>query len=92
MKGEVDEIDALGTGLASELAKLLSDNQRLDNAFQELNRSSIVSKYAEDTYKLDESVSRRVRAHFSPQDDLFWTLQALIVAYRAVPWKYLEPS
>lgn len=86
------KLGAVPAGLAPELYNLLSDIPRLDNAFHELNLSSAVLKNSDQTYTLDEIVASRIRERLSTENLSFYNHQALIVAYRAIPWKYIEPA
>jgi hypothetical protein len=90
VQGEIEGVDTFHAGLAPELGSLLSDIQRLGNAFHELDLSSAVSKNSDETYTLNEAVAGRVRGSLSPELLYFWRYQALTVAYRAIPWKYIE--
>jgi hypothetical protein len=90
--GQVEEMDAICAGLDSELGRLLSDIPRLSSAFNELDLSSVVSKHSDQTYTVDEAVVGRIRKGLSPELHAFWRCQALILAYRSIPWKYIEPS
>lgn len=89
--GKIDEMDATHVGLDPDLRILLSAKPRLSDAFLELGRSSIVSKQPDCTYVVDESIAPRVCANMSAKQISFWRCQALVVAYRAIPWKYIEP-
>ncbi|KAF5619782.1 hypothetical protein F52700_11610 [Fusarium sp. NRRL 52700] len=91
MRGEIEEVDAVAAGLAPEVYSLLSGSSRLSDAFHELELSSAVSKNVDETYNLDESIASRIRERLLPEDLLFFRTQALIVVYRAIPWKYIEP-
>lgn len=87
--GEIEELDATHVGLDTELIGLLSDTSRLAKAFHELESSrSVVSKSG--SYSINEDFVSYIRDNL-PQDCLaFWKLQALVVAYRAISWKYIE--
>lgn len=89
-EGGVKKTDAIRAGLAPELCTLLSDNSRLANALHELALSSTVSKDSDSIYTLDEAVGTRVRERLSTDHLSFWKQQALVVAYRAISWKYIE--
>lgn len=91
MEGGVEKTDTVRAGLAPELCSLLSDISRLTNALHELALSSTISKDSDQTYTLDGAVASRVRKRLSADHLSFWKRQALIVAYRAIPWKYIEP-
>ncbi|WDK18144.1 LipA and NB-ARC domain-containing protein [Colletotrichum graminicola] len=56
----------------------------------ELWRLSAVSTDVEGTYTLHPDVKATVLEKLPSASYPFWRLQALITAYRAVPWKYLE--
>ena len=90
--GKIEEIDAVCAGLVPELGRLLSDMPRLSNAFNELDLLSVVSKNADQIYTVDETVVGRVRKGLSPELHSFWGCQALVIAYRSIPWKYIEPA
>lgn len=89
-QGEIKEVDATRAGLAPELRSILSDLQRLGNACHELDLWSAVSKNSDQAYTMSEAVARRVRENLSPELLSFWRCQALLVTYRAIPWKYIE--
>ncbi|KAK0628691.1 hypothetical protein B0T17DRAFT_588740 [Bombardia bombarda] len=91
-QGKIDEVDAICAGLVPELSSLLSDMPRLSNAFHELGLSSAVSKNSSQAYTVDEAVAARVRESLSPELHSFWRCQALVVAYRSISWKYIEPA
>jgi hypothetical protein len=88
--GEIDETDAKCVGLAPELVGLLSDVPKLNNAFHELALSSAVSKKSDQTYAVNGAAMAGVHVSLAPEFHSFWKYQALIVAYRAIPWKYIE--
>ncbi len=90
--GEIEETDAIHAGLAPELGSLLSDIPRLSNAFHELNLLSALSKNSAQTYTLDEAVATRACKSLPPEHFSFWKRQALVVTYRAIPWKYIESA
>ncbi|KLP03223.1 uncharacterized protein LW94_5978 [Fusarium fujikuroi] len=91
-RGEIEEVDAAAAGLDPELYSLLSGSSKLRDAFHELELSSAVSKNMDETYNMDEIAASRIRERLSPETLLFFRSQALIVAYRAIPWKYIEPA
>ncbi|EFQ36734.1 uncharacterized protein GLRG_11841 [Colletotrichum graminicola M1.001] len=62
----------------------------LNDAMCELWRLSAVSTDVEGTYTLHPDVKATVLEKLPSASYPFWRLQALITAYRAVPWKYLE--
>lgn len=90
VEGKIEVVKATRVGLASEMVDLLSNAQRLTVAFVELCRSAAVLKYPDETYHLNEDMSARVHRSLDPDSLPFWRRQALIVAYRAIPWKYIE--
>jgi hypothetical protein len=89
--GEIEETDALYTGLQSELVHLLSSIPKLSNAFGELVSLSAISRISDQTYMVDRAILACVTDSLPPGLHSFWRLQALVVTYRAIPWKYLEP-
>ncbi|KAF5267317.1 hypothetical protein FOXYS1_1820 [Fusarium oxysporum] len=90
IEGEVELVDATKVGLTSWLIDILADGQRLTRAFRELCQLAAVLKYPDETYHLNEDMSARVHRSLAPDALPFWRQQALIVAYRAIPWKYIE--
>ncbi|CVL11857.1 hypothetical protein FPRO06_07906 [Fusarium proliferatum] len=91
-RGEIAAVDAAAAGLNPELYSLLSGSSRLSDAFHELELLSALSKNTDETYNLDEIVVSRIRERLSPESLSFFRSQALIVVYRAIPWKYVEPA
>jgi hypothetical protein len=90
VEGEIELVDATKVGLAPGLIDLLADTQRLTQAFVELCQSAAIFIYPDETYHLNEDMSARVHRSLASDALPFWRQQALIVAYRAIPWKYLE--
>ncbi|KAH7236328.1 hypothetical protein BKA59DRAFT_308141 [Fusarium tricinctum] len=90
VEGETELVDATKVGLAPGLVDLLSDTQRLTQAFFELCQSAAILIYPDETYHLNEDMSARVHRSLASDALPFWRQQALIVAYRSIPWKYLE--
>jgi hypothetical protein len=87
--GEVEELDATRVGLDPELIGLLSDTSRLARAFHELEASkSILSDSG--SYFINEDCVSCIRNNLPQECLAFWKLQALVVAYRAVSWKFIE--
>ncbi len=89
-EGGIETAEACHVGLAPELAGLLSDPRRLGDAFAELDLSSAVSTNPDGSHGLDGELAARIRDSIPPELGAFWRRQALILAWRAVPWKYLE--
>lgn len=90
--GKMKEVAAIDAGLVSELSDLLSDTIRLNDAFRELLQLSVISEVSNDIYMIDSDVAARVRVRLCSEIVTFWEAQALMVAYRAIPWKYIEPG
>jgi hypothetical protein len=88
----MEEVAAIDAGLVSELGSLLSDTPRLNDAFHELVQLSAVSKVSSHIYIIDNDVAARVRESLCPEMIVFWREQALMVTYRAIPWKYTEAA
>jgi hypothetical protein len=92
VQGEIEEVDAIHAGLVPELGSLLSDVTRLNNAFHELDISSVVSKDLDHTYRVDDAVVGRIHRSLSPELHYFWRFQALVIVFRSISWKYIEPT
>lgn len=88
--GGIEDADAIKAGLSPELTDLLSDSSRLENTLSVL--SSTVLKKSDQGYFIDAEASTRTHQDLPTEATTFWKTQALIVAYRACPWKYLEPT
>lgn len=78
-------------GLATDLESLLSDGFRLNQAVNDLQRLSAVSRCPDQSYLVDIAICTRLLHVLSPELHAFWRQQALVVIYRSIPWKYLEP-
>lgn len=89
-RGEVGKYDAACSGLVLELVALLADCSRLRQAMRELELSSRVSKVSDDGYILEEATGSHVHQHLSPELIAFWKRQAVTLAARSIPHKYLE--
>lgn len=87
--GGIEEMDATAAGLSPELSSLLSDHARLSHALNDLS-TDVLNKSAQG-YFLDAEAASRIRQDLPSDAQLHWKTQALIVAYRAIPWKYIEP-
>ncbi|KAJ0163185.1 hypothetical protein CTA2_3380 [Colletotrichum tanaceti] len=74
------------------LQPLLSDLPTLHDAMAELERLSAISLSVDGTCTLHPGVRAAVLQSLPPESHSFWRWQALATAYRAVPWKYLEPA
>lgn len=90
--GEIKEDDAKRVGLVQDVVTLLSDVQNLSNTLHELDRSFAVLNNTDQSYTLDAAVAARVRGSLPSEELRFWRYQALVVAYRAIPWKYIETT
>lgn len=84
--GGIEEVDATTSGLSPELTGLLSDYPRLSTAL-----STAVLKKSDQGYILDADAAERIRQGLPTEVLASWKTQALIVAYRACPWKNIEP-
>lgn len=87
--GGVEEVDATAAGLAPELTGLLSDAPRLSNALSSLSPAML--KKTNQGYTLDIDAVKSIHQDLPTEALIFWKTQALIVSYRACPWKYIEP-
>ena len=89
--GEIEEMDACRAGLLPELVHLLSNTAKLTNAFCELLLLSAISRNSDQTYTLDQAIRSHVFDSLPSEFHPFWRLQALVVSYHSIPWKYVEP-
>lgn len=92
VQGEIVEVDAVHAGLAAELCSFLSDTSRIRDTLHELSLSSAVSQNQDQTYTLNEAVVGPIRTKLGVEELSFWRRQALVLTYRGISWKYLEPS
>ncbi|KAK2812071.1 hypothetical protein FQN50_001782 [Emmonsiellopsis sp. PD_5] len=88
--GDIEVMDALDVGLVPELVHALSHPTDLNDALRELQSFSAVSK-SDSTWLLNPTVSTRILCSLPLKFHPFWRQQALIVAFRSIPWKFLEP-
>ncbi|KAI0572219.1 hypothetical protein Alg130_10587 [Pyrenophora tritici-repentis] len=89
VQGETEEVDAAESGLCPQLQSLLSDVSRVRNAIRELSSLSVVS-FADQACSLSEQVASSVRENLPAEQTVFWKRQALLITYRAIPWKHIE--
>ncbi|KAK2600710.1 hypothetical protein N8I77_010225 [Diaporthe amygdali] len=90
LDGSITEVGATTTSLSPELTRLLSDSARLSHALDDLSTAFL--KKSNQAYFLNDQAVSRIHQDLSTNALLFWKTQALIVAYRASSWKYIEPS
>lgn len=90
ISGGVEEVDATTAGLAPELAGLLSDTPKLINALNSLAPAML--KQQDQGYTLDIDAVKSIHQDLSAEALVFWKTQALIVSFRAIPWKHIESS
>lgn len=88
--GNVESCDGVEVGLAPELCDLLSDRARLAEAFNQVELSAAY-RNSDQTYTLQDGVANIIRDTIPNEHGSAWKLQALLVAYRAISWKHLEP-
>ena len=91
IQGGVEDVEAAQTGLDPTLLGLLSDSSKLHNCLSKLHSASSISEHDSETISLDGGVVDRLHRSLSVEEACFWKVQALLVSYRAIPWKYLEP-
>ena len=89
-QGHIGESTCIG--LAIELKGFLLSMSRLHRAVDELECALVVVKTDDDRYILDLATQARILNVMSPKLRQFWAEQALVITYRAIPWKYLESS
>ncbi|KAK1990888.1 hypothetical protein LX36DRAFT_591717 [Colletotrichum falcatum] len=76
----------------AELSSLLADRPKLENAFKMLCSVGTIKEINSDTFSVSPDTCEAILTHLDNDQRQFWKQQALIVAYRALTWKYLEPS
>lgn len=91
-RGGVEDVDPICSGLDPELGGLLSDTPRLTSAFHKLSLASAVLETLDQAYSVTEAVVATIHEILTPQLHPFWRRQALIVAYKSISWRYLEPA
>ena len=87
-QGETEELQAIESGLDPKLQELLSNVSRVHDAINKLNSWSVVT-FSDQTWSLDEQLACSVRRALF-EDTVYWKHQALIITYRAIPWKHIE--
>lgn len=87
--GSIMETNAVDSGLCHELSCICSTNN-LKIALGELCSISVISWISDDSFSLNDTTRHEIRSNLPPSLESFWSLQAFIIAYRSVPWKYLE--
>lgn len=90
-EGGIVEMGAHYIGLMPNLERLLSDRPRISNAFNELHGMAAIAKNANGGYVLDAATRARILGTLPSPNHRPWRQQALLLTYRSVPWKYLEP-
>jgi hypothetical protein len=88
-QGGLDESTALVPGLLPELIHICSHPRALDGALSKLGSLAAVSRNAQ-TCSLDRHVRDALSSVLPIESRSVWRIQAFIVAYRSIPWKYLE--
>ncbi|KAM0420985.1 hypothetical protein ACHAPT_011228 [Fusarium lateritium] len=88
-QGDVERVDASTVGLPLDLCNLLSNQPRLISAMNGLPYANV--HISDQFYEVDQEIAALVRQRHAPEDGARWRNWALIVTYRSVPWKYLEP-
>ncbi|PYH93607.1 hypothetical protein BO71DRAFT_327280 [Aspergillus ellipticus CBS 707.79] len=87
--GEIIETDPAELGLSEHLIRVCA-HDRLTNTLSELQSLSAIVWTSNSTFQLRERERREIQERLSTSLRSFWCLQALILACRSVPWKYLE--
>ncbi|KAI8654310.1 hypothetical protein LRP88_00194 [Fusarium phalaenopsidis] len=88
-QGDIERVDASTVGLPSGLANVLSNQPSLTSAMSRLPHAYI--KISDQLYEVDGEIADLARQRHAPDDQARWKNWALIVTYRSIPWKYLEP-
>lgn len=81
---------ASSVGLVQDLLDLLSSEARLDGAVRALKQCSMISDDVDQHYTVNEDAVARLRNVLDPGKAQFWRQQALVIAYRAITWKYID--
>lgn len=89
--GNLEDTRAEQFGLVTELCGFLSSNHRLKSGFRDLEALSVVSQESDQAYSISDGVTKGVLEKLSPESLDFWKTQALLVLYRSIPWKYIDP-
>ncbi len=87
-QGEIEDVDAVSAGLVPELAAFLSDPERVNNAFSHLHLP--ISAERRSCTPIAVAGLHSIHDSLPPELVSLWRSQALIVAYRAIPWKSIE--
>lgn len=87
--GEIIETDPAELGLSEHLMRVCA-HDRLTNTLSELQSLSAIVRTSDSKFKLRERERQEIQERLTPSLRSFWCLQALILACRSVPWKYLE--
>ncbi|KAI8712832.1 hypothetical protein NCS52_01382600 [Fusarium sp. LHS14.1] len=88
-KGDIERVEASDVGLPSDLSRILSYEPRLVSIINRLPDAYL--KTSDQLYEVDEEIADLTRKRHAPDDQTRWKNWALIVTYRSIPWKYLEP-
>ena len=87
--GEIVGTDAAYLGLSDDLIRICSP-EKLPNTLSKLQSMSVIIWISKSNFKLVETERNVILRRLPSSTYSFWRLQALILASRSIPWKYLE--
>ncbi|RSL88929.1 hypothetical protein CEP51_001487 [Fusarium floridanum] len=88
-QGGIESVEASDVGLPSDLCRILSNQPDLESTINSMPHTYI--KVSDQLFEVDGAVADLARQRHVPDDQARWKNWALIVTYRSIPWKYLEP-
>ncbi|KAJ4315430.1 hypothetical protein N0V84_008377 [Fusarium piperis] len=88
-QGDIERVEASSVGLPSDLCSLLSNQPKLVSTIDSLLYAEVDS--SKQFYQVEQQVASLARQRHHPDDQTRWKNWALIVTYRSISWKYLEP-
>lgn len=89
--GDIVETDPAELGLSNDLIRICSPDT-LTKVLSELQSLSAIDWVSNSRFKLTERVRDGILDRLPNSTHSFWCLQALILASRSIPWKYLEQT
>ncbi|OQE47533.1 hypothetical protein PENCOP_c001G09023 [Penicillium coprophilum] len=89
--GDIVEEDPGELGLSDDLIRICSPDT-LTKVLSKLQSSSAIDWVSNSRFKLSERARDRMLNMLPGSTHSFWCLQALILASRSIPWKYLEQT
>lgn len=87
--GEIMELNALDSGLLRDLTRICLHPARLEDALSILEISSAISR-SNKCCQVYQHIRDTIFSKLPMEHHPLWKLQAFIIAYRSITWKYLE--